>query len=252
MNSKPADSYSLYSLTKREREYLLWALRGKTAKETAKLLGASPNTASKMLRAAVVKMDAPNKFVAAMKASRLGMLEIVSIDSQADAARASASGHPGVLPVDPTTWPAVLIPLESVESLQFEHVETQIFDSDSLSNTASPPPLVGYSFWSVDTPSGYIGLCWFWTVISFGVTALWDPMSIHSNLVATSSGLGSSNRHVLASLVSRLPWQIEANRCMDNTAFSAGNAPKRIRKCPQEDRPGRASGPLWFLCACDI
>jgi DNA-binding CsgD family transcriptional regulator len=62
-------------LSPREKECLLWALRGKSAWETATILGISEHTVVKIVRSAALKLEAPNKQAAAYKAMKLGLLD---------------------------------------------------------------------------------------------------------------------------------------------------------------------------------
>lgn len=61
-------------LSERERECLLWVSMGKTAWETASILGRSQRTVEFHLKNATRKLDAANKIHAAALAIRLGLL----------------------------------------------------------------------------------------------------------------------------------------------------------------------------------
>ncbi|MDE0520743.1 MAG: autoinducer binding domain-containing protein [Boseongicola sp.] len=61
-------------LTLRERECLLWALEGKTAGETADILGLSVFTVNRHASTATDKLGCRNKHHAAMRAFRAGLL----------------------------------------------------------------------------------------------------------------------------------------------------------------------------------
>ena len=61
-------------LTSRERECLLWTLEGKTAKETAALLGISVFTVNRHAHSATRKLGSLNKHHAAVQAFRAGLI----------------------------------------------------------------------------------------------------------------------------------------------------------------------------------
>jgi len=64
----------LSPLTEREREVLRRAAEGKTSAEISRLLSVSEHTVNFHIRNAVVKLDAPNKTCAVVRATRLGWL----------------------------------------------------------------------------------------------------------------------------------------------------------------------------------
>lgn len=68
------DAVSEKTLTRRERECLLWVSAGKTAWETAQILGRSQRTIEFHLANAVSKLNASNKVHAATLAIRRGIL----------------------------------------------------------------------------------------------------------------------------------------------------------------------------------
>ena len=63
-----------YLITSREVECLIWVSLGKTAWETANIMGRSARTVEFHLNNAVKKLGASNKVHAAAKAIRLGLL----------------------------------------------------------------------------------------------------------------------------------------------------------------------------------
>ena len=62
------------SLTRRERECLLWVAEGKTIADTGEILGISDKTVEKHLATARAKLDALTTTQAMAKALRLGLL----------------------------------------------------------------------------------------------------------------------------------------------------------------------------------
>lgn len=62
------------SLSDHEKECLRWASFGKTAKETAEILGRSPRTIEFHLKSAIAKLGAVNKIQAAFLAIERGLL----------------------------------------------------------------------------------------------------------------------------------------------------------------------------------
>lgn len=62
-------------LTERERECLQWALAGKTAWETGRILSLSERSIGAAFASAMRKLDCVNKHQAAARASRLGLLD---------------------------------------------------------------------------------------------------------------------------------------------------------------------------------
>lgn len=63
-------------LSAREKACLQWAAAGKTAEETAIILGLSQHTASQHMTAAMLKLGAANKPHAVAKAIRLGLVDL--------------------------------------------------------------------------------------------------------------------------------------------------------------------------------
>ena len=61
-------------LTPREREALLWAARGRSARETAQLLGLSERTVKFFVQRACARLDARNKTHAVAKALVWGLI----------------------------------------------------------------------------------------------------------------------------------------------------------------------------------
>ena len=64
------------SLRPRERDCLYWAAQGKSAAETADILGLGTETVRKYLKTALTRLNARNKVQAIAKALRWGLLEL--------------------------------------------------------------------------------------------------------------------------------------------------------------------------------
>lgn len=64
------------SLTARELEILKWTIDGKTTWEIGQILGISENTVKYHLKNTTAKLDCVSKHTAAVKAARLGLLEL--------------------------------------------------------------------------------------------------------------------------------------------------------------------------------
>ena len=71
----PAESKPV-TLTDRERLVLEWAARGKTVAETGTILSISGTTVESYIRQAIDKLDAVNKTQAAVRAIKLGLIDI--------------------------------------------------------------------------------------------------------------------------------------------------------------------------------
>lgn len=63
-------------LTDRERDVLSWAARGKTAQDTATILGLSDETVTSYVKGAIFKLGAGNKTHAVAKALHLGLIDL--------------------------------------------------------------------------------------------------------------------------------------------------------------------------------
>lgn len=72
--SPPAHPDPERALTRRERDVLRWCAEGKTAAETAEILGISTRTVNFHLAGAMTAMAASNKTAAAIRAALLGLL----------------------------------------------------------------------------------------------------------------------------------------------------------------------------------
>ena len=63
-------------LTRREREVMAWAARGKTVADTAQILGISPETVEGFIKQALRKLDASNKTHGVAKSIALGIIDL--------------------------------------------------------------------------------------------------------------------------------------------------------------------------------
>jgi len=203
-------------LTPRETEYLLWALRGKTAWETAAILKTSEHTAAKMLQSAMRKLGAPNKQVAALKAFELGLLPIGSEESSTEGAelgallrRRRSSGDRR----DVTAWRPVMLRSEDLLTLEFKPLSIwQTSEQHKISTVLYVTARTGSTIWQsrVDGQDD-IGVRWDWYE-SEGIVAAVNLLEIESNLALVDSRGAKALQNVtlsLAAIVTRLNWQDE-------------------------------------------
>jgi DNA-binding CsgD family transcriptional regulator len=73
---KPADAAEAIKLTGREKEVMAWAARGKTAADTAQILGISPETVEGFVKQALRKLNASNKTHGVAKSIALGIIDL--------------------------------------------------------------------------------------------------------------------------------------------------------------------------------
>lgn len=71
-----ADAATQIQLTRREREVMAWAARGKTVADTAQILGISPETVEGFIKQALRKLDASNKTHGVAKSIALGIIDL--------------------------------------------------------------------------------------------------------------------------------------------------------------------------------
>ena len=74
--SAPDDAAEPVALSDRERATLAWAARGKTMAETAAILSISAGTVETHLRNAMAKLGTANKTQAAVRALKLGLIDV--------------------------------------------------------------------------------------------------------------------------------------------------------------------------------
>lgn len=72
---RPTEAALSVQLTAREREVMAWAARGKTAADTAQILGISTETVVAFIKQAVQKLNASNKTHGVAKSLALGLID---------------------------------------------------------------------------------------------------------------------------------------------------------------------------------
>lgn len=111
-------------------------------------------------------------------------------------------------------WQPLLWQAEGANRLQFDHLETQVFEP-----AANDTPVSGQTIWRSNAPDGKeAGVAWDWVMLSRDVVAMADPMCVVTNLrllgdrgeVLTS---WEAARH-LSQIVYALPWQGEVQRAV--------------------------------------
>jgi DNA-binding CsgD family transcriptional regulator len=202
-------------ITERESQYLLWALRGKTAWETAAILGTSENTAAKMLRSATAKLGVANKRMAAIKALQLGLLPDVGGEF-ADLTTAQTANKDRPLKdmsrngESVSEWPFVNLPFALLRALAFRPTSLCMRSEPHCDKgSVQLVSVAGVALWSAQSDLGRIGLQWSWTVIDGGVVVIDDPLAIVTNAVLSDGPFAQSSprpQALIATMVSRLPW----------------------------------------------
>jgi hypothetical protein len=110
-------------------------------------------------------------------------------------------------------WTPLLWQAEVASRLQFDHLDTQIFQA-----AGQDARVCGQTVWRTDAPEGEAGVAWDWVMLSDDVIAMADPMCVVTNLrllgergeVLTS---WEAARH-LSRIVYGLPWQGEVQRAV--------------------------------------
>lgn len=210
----------MVELSQRECEYLSWALKGKTAWETAVILGTSESTAHKMLQSATKKLGAPNKSIAARMALELGLIHMDGtwMEERARARIAAAMdmppsnwcGHDSRTPEhDPCTWSSVTVTEEEARCIEFDHVatlEAKVPAAGIIENSRC-----GYTVWASRVMAGLAMMRWDWVAMASGVVLAVDPLCIHSNMFVLSGrsefSHESKQKLLLACMVGQLDWQ---------------------------------------------
>lgn len=111
-------------------------------------------------------------------------------------------------------WPPLLWQAGRASVLRFHHLGTRVThpgDQDS------PPS--GQTLWAGHSDSGEAGVAWDWILVTRGVVAMADPLSVVTNLRL----LGSEGEVLTAlesalylnELVHALPWQTEVARLLE-------------------------------------
>jgi DNA-binding CsgD family transcriptional regulator len=167
-------------LTPREKECLLWTLRGKSAWETATILGISEHTVVKIVRSATRKLDAPNKQSAAIRAMKLGLL-----DSRDAAHHGSLSPQSAGDPrCDAASWQPVQLPVGALLQLAFTPVVTDGIErvaQASWGPMAGGYVLRGRTTWQAFCEGAPVFLQWAWTLEDSGIMLLMDPLGVKTN-----------------------------------------------------------------------
>lgn len=97
--------------------------------------------------------------------------------------------------------------------MRFHHLGTRItFSGDPL----GPP--AGQTIWAGSAADGEAGMAWDWVLITRGVVAMADPMSVISNLrLVGDQGevlTAQQSARFLNEIVRALPWQSEVQRAL--------------------------------------
>ena len=191
-------------ITKREGEYLYWTLQGKTAWEAGLILSTSEQTAFKMIRSATLKLGAPNKYAAALKAFRLGLLS--------EASESSQSNNLGVAnALDVCTWRGLELTSEQLGALKFSELHSWSTEFKTISEGAQEKYMTGVTIWGTFFVGRPVGLQWKWGARD-GIIFAQDLLAVEANFTLEFSA--ENNRYtrqnfplVLAGVVSILPWQ---------------------------------------------
>ena len=111
-------------------------------------------------------------------------------------------------------WRPLLWQAEGANRLQFDHLETQVFEA-----AANDTPVSGQTIWRSNAPDGEeAGVAWDWVMLSRDVVAMADPMCVVTNLRLLGDGgevltSWEAARH-LSRIVYGLPWQGEVQRAV--------------------------------------
>lgn len=182
-----------HGLTVREIEYLRWTYKGKTAWETAAILGTSESTAAKMIRSATAKLGALNKTLAAIKAHEMGLF-----GPEDNSEQAGKRDDAGIR--------ALALATDEILGIDFTDLRTTVLP---LPDKPHVGPITGYGESRLTTAARdvpvFIG--WHW-VENRGIVVMEDPLSIRSNLRITGSGQHQDNLvlHLLGH-VHKFDWQ---------------------------------------------
>jgi len=214
-------------LTPREREYLRWTLRGKTAWETGVILGTSKHTAAKMLRSATSKLGANNKCAAAFKAFQLGLISYEDDDERTPSQSAQTGRRPQHASVpDVDSWPCVWLSLEDISELTLQHDDTSQLPMPVDAGIGAATTY-GCTTWSAQTRSGRVGIQWNW-VETDGIVVMENPMALVSNaamrLRCQVPTFESSLMLHLLSTINQLPWQEDVLKVLSRNLRGASGS----------------------------
>ncbi len=118
-----------------------------------------------------------------------------------------------VTPWSLRAWPPLLWQAGEPARVRFHHIGTRItFTGDPL----TPP--AGQTIWAGSAAEGEAGMAWDWVLITRGVVAMADPMSVISNLrLVGDQGevlTAQQSARFLNEIVRALPWQSEVQRAL--------------------------------------
>ena len=195
---------SMTLITRREGEYLYWALHGKTAWETGVILSTTESTASKMIQSATRKLEAPNKFAAALKALKLGLIPECTLDGSGEKLGRAES-------LDVCTWRALELTPGQIATLSFTHLHTWSTGIGKIHDTDDEGYIMGVTIWATIFAEQPVGIQWRWGAHK-GVLFILDMLKVEANFSAELSIHGSppprqDRQLMLASLVGQLRWQ---------------------------------------------
>lgn len=179
---------------------MLWTLRGKSAWETAVILGISEHTVVKILRSATGKLDAPNKQSAALKAMMLGLLdEAEQLTPRSESPGRPAKAHgasPGPDTAASTTtdprcdlqaWPAVEVAPGTLAQLAFTHLATDCIETSQSSAVHAPAAISpalstrGRTTWTADLRGATVLVQWHWVIEQSGIVLIENPLAVTTN-----------------------------------------------------------------------
>ncbi len=190
-------------ISKREGQYLYWTLLGKTAWETALILDTTENTAAKMIQSATRKLGAANKYAAALKAFRLGLLPDVGENSSAiEADNAEET-------LDVNTWRHIELTLSQLNSLSFSEVHSWSTELKESHEGGQDGCISGVTIWATFFVGTPVGIQWQWGA-SRGIVYAIDLLEIGTNFSIEFPLNGApyqTQQLALATLVAGIPWQ---------------------------------------------
>jgi len=113
-------------------------------------------------------------------------------------------------------WPPVLWQADRATELHFLHLGTRVLNAGHKMFPSS-----GQTLWAMPSADGEAGMAWDWVLLSQGVVAMADPLSVITNLrlvgpegeVLTA---WQAARH-LNEIVHSLAWQCEVQRALKTT-----------------------------------
>jgi len=118
-----------------------------------------------------------------------------------------------VTPWSLRAWPPLLWQARGPAPVQFHHLGTRI----TFSGHPQGPP-AGQTIWAGSAADGDAGMAWDWVLITRGVVAMADPMSVVTNLrLVGEQGevlTTQQSARFLNEIVRALPWQSEVRRAL--------------------------------------